>query len=73
MGQNIGGSQNRINAGTLESRSVDLPETRLPQAFPLRSGSRNLRFLSRLPNIPTSMYVIHLKVNHNLSSLTLGC
>jgi hypothetical protein len=30
----IGGSQNRIDAGALEPRSVDLPKTRLQQAFP---------------------------------------
>src|SRR5215472_15123021 len=30
----IGGSQNGIDAGTLESRSVDLAKTRSQQAFP---------------------------------------
>jgi len=31
----------------------------------VRSGSRTLRFLSWLSNIPTSMYVKHLQVNPN--------
>ena len=30
----VGGIQNRIDAGTLESRSVDLLKTRFQQAFP---------------------------------------
>src|SRR5947209_15105433 len=30
----IGGSENRIDAGTLESRSVDFSKTSLQQAFP---------------------------------------
>src|SRR5215831_19428475 len=30
----VGGGQDRIDAGALESRSVDLPKTRLQQAFP---------------------------------------
>src|SRR5215472_870503 len=52
----------------LALRNPDLWTSRKPACSKrcrVPSGSRNLRFLSRLLNIPTSMYVIHLKINHN--------
>jgi len=51
----IGGRENGIDDGTLESRSVDFAKAGLQQPFPCALGITNIVISSHLPYQPVGM------------------